>query len=569
MHKAELLAVARGERPADVVFRNARLVNVLSGEIHPADVAVAGGRVIGWGDYEADEVVDLDGAWLAPGLLDAHVHIESSMLGVGEFARAVMPHGTTGVVVDPHEVANVCGTAGVDWLLAAAESVPLDVHVNVPSCVPASPHDDPGAVLDSDAVAELLERPGVLGLAELMNFPGTVAGDPEILAKLRAAGHRPIDGHAPGVSGHTLMAYHLAGPESDHECTSAAEALARVAAGCYLFVREGSATRNLKSLLGAVTPANSRRFCFCCDDIQSADLIGDGHVDRIVRAAIAAGVDPLIAVQMATLNTAERFRLDQEVGAVAPGRRADLIVLDDLTGFQVRETWKAGVRVAADGQALFTPAHTDDTALRHTMAVAPLSPRSFQIDWTGGTARLIVVQPDLLLTRAETVTPQTADGTIVGDTARDVLLAACVERHRASGQVGLGLVRGFGLHRGALASSVGHDSHNLTVVGVTPAAMHRAAEAVVHAGGGLAVATDDAVLATLPLPLAGLMSDRPAAEVAGLSRHLEQAARLLGTTLPDPFMTLSFISLSVIPSLRLTPRGLVDVERFEVVRLGV
>lgn len=563
------LAVARGEQPADTLFRGGRLVNTISGEILEVDLAVADGIVIGWGDYHAREVIDCAGAYLVPGLLDAHVHIESSLLGVGEFARAVAARGTTGAFVDPHEVANVCGVAGVEYVLAAARGVPVDLYVNVPSCVPASPYDDPGAVLDSAAVAELLGRDGVLGLAEMMNFPGTIAGDPECLAKLSAAAGRPRDGHAPGISGRQIMAYHLAGPESDHECTRADEALERLRAGAYVFLREGSATKNLAALLPILTPANSRRLCFCCDDIHSEDLLAGGHLDRIVRLAVAAGVEPVTAVQMATLNTAERFGLAGRIGSLTPGRQADLLLVDDLHTFRVRETWKDGVRIAADGEALFDPPAVDNSALRDSVAVAPFMTGEFAPRWPGGEARLIRVFGELILTAGETCRPTVVDGRLAADPERDILLAAAIERHRASGAMGVGLVTGFGLQRGALASSVGHDSHNLTVVGVTPVAMRRAVDAVVAAGGGLAVATDEAVTACLPLPLAGLMSDRPVGEVAAGCRTLHQAAQALGTPLGDPFMTLSFVSLSVIPSLRLTPRGLVDVDRFELVPLAV
>ena len=569
MDKAALLAVARGDEPADLVLRNARLVNVLSGEIHDANMALADGRVIGWGDYQGREIIDLQGAYVAPGLLDAHVHIESSLLGVNEFARAVAARGTTGAFVDPHEVANVCGVAGVEWVLNAARGVPVDLWVNVPSCVPASPFDDPGAILDSAAVADLLQRDGVLGLAEMMNYPGTVAGDPEILAKLAAAGSRPVDGHAPGLRGLGAMAYALAGPESDHECTGPEEALDRLRSGCYLFLREGSATRNLAALLPVLNQYNSRRLCLCCDDIQSGELLADGHIDRIVREVIAAGVDPIRAIQMATINTAERFRVDDRVGALAPGRLADFIVLDDLNAFEVRQTWKAGVKIAEGGEALFEGAAVDDQALRSSVRVAPFKARDFTPLWDGGAARVIEVYPTLILTGATVAEPLVSGGRLMADPSRDLLLAACLERHRATGKMGVGLVTGFGLQRGALASTVGHDSHNITVVGASELAMERAVRAVVEAGGGLAAADDERVLACLPLPLAGLMSDQPIRQVAGQAKALHKAAEWLGTALPDPFMTLSFVSLSVIPSLRLTPRGLFDVDAFAPVALQV
>jgi adenine deaminase len=567
MTRSQLLAVARGDAPADLVLRGARLVNVLSGEIHDADVAVAGGRVIGWGDYHGVQEIDLAGAYLLPGLLDAHVHIESSLLSVGEFARAVAAHGTTGAFVDPHEVANVCGAAGVEWVLRAAAGLPVEIWVNVPSCVPASPFDDPGAVLGPAEVADLLARPGVCGLAEMMNYPGTIFGDAEIDAKLDAAAGRPIDGHAPGISGRDVMAYFLAGPQSDHECTNAAEAIAKLRAGCWLFIREGSATKNLAALLPALNPHNARRICLCCDDIASEDLVREGHIDRIVREVIAAGVDPVTAVTMATLNTAERFGVAGRCGAIAPGRQADFVVVDDLTTFEVRQTWKAGVKIAEEGQALFQSLPVDDTALRGSVRVAAPAASDFALPWAGGPIKVIEVYPNLILTGAQSAEPRVEDGLIRSDVERDLLKGACLERHGGSGQIGLGLLKGFGLRRGALASTVGHDSHNITVVGVTDRAMARATAAVVEAGGGLAVADDEEVLYCLALPLAGLMSDRPVHAVAAECRELRAAAASLGTPLPDPFMTLSFVSLSVIPALRLTPRGLVDVNRFELVGL--
>lgn len=564
----ERLAVARGDRPADLVLRNARLVNVLSGEILDTHLAIADGLIIGWGDYHGLEEVDVAGGYLVPGLLDAHVHLESSLLSAGEFARAVAPHGTTGAFVDPHELANVVGAAGVDYVLDAARRLPVELFVNVPSCVPASPMDDPGAVLGAAEVTELLGREGVIGLAEMMNYPGTLYGDAEVLAKLAAAAGRPIDGHAPGLRGQQLLAYALAGPGSDHECTNPEEALEKLRAGMYLLLREGSATKNLRSLLGALNPHNSRRLCLCCDDIQSADLLADGHIDRIVRQVLAAGVDPLTAIQMATLNTAERFGVSDRVGCLAPGRQADLLWVTDLERFTIKAVYKRGVKVAEDGVALFEPPALDDSALRESVHVPALDANAFALPWSGGAMRVIRVHGELLLTDHEAAEPTVVNGCAVADPGRDLLKAACIERHRGTGALGLGLVRGFGLTRGALASSVGHDSHNLTVVGASDAAMAHAVQAIVAAGGGLAVADDDGVLALLPLPLAGLMSDRDARAVAAGCRELRAAANALGNVLPDPFMTLSFVSLSVIPHLRLTPRGLVDVDAFAFVGLS-
>ncbi|MBI5835088.1 MAG: adenine deaminase, partial [Armatimonadetes bacterium] len=429
MPQSERLAVARGDQPADLVLRGGRVVNVYSGEIHEADIAIADGIIVGLGDYRGQTEEDLRGAYVLPGLLDAHVHIESSLLAPAEFAHCVAPHGTTGAFVDPHEVANVRGAAGVEWMLSAARDLPVRLYVNVPSCVPASPLDESGAVLDAAAVTRLLGLDGVVGLAEMMNYPGVVFGDDEVLAKLAAAAGRPIDGHAPFLGGQQLCAYLLGGPDSDHECTNPAEALEKLRLGCYLLMREGSATRNLAALLPALNDDNARRVCLCCDDIAAEDLLGSGHIDRIVREVIAAGVAPLRAVQMATLNTAERFGLSRQIGAIAPGRRADLVVVDDLTTFIPRRVWSAGQLIAADGQALFEPPARDDSALRDSVHLAALSPATFELTAPGGPVKVIGVHPALLLTTAQSAEPTVRDGLIEADRGRDLLLAACLERH--------------------------------------------------------------------------------------------------------------------------------------------
>lgn len=560
---ASLLAMARGEKPVPLVLTGGRVVNTLSGEIEATDLAVdcESGMVVGLGDYPAERVVDVQGAYLLPGLMDGHLHLESSLLDVGEFARAAVPHGTTAAFVDPHELVNVVGPAGWQYLLEASRELPLEVFVMVPSCVPASPFEDPGGTMTPTEIREALQHERVLGLAEMMNFPGTVSGDPEVLEKLLASAGKPIDGHAPGLSGRELNAYLLAGPESDHEVTQAEEAREKVRRGMWVFIREGSASQDLAALLPAVTPANARRFGFASDDLHPHQLLAEGHLDRILRKALGLGCDPITAVQMATLNVAERFRLSR-YGALAPGWWADFLVVPDLSEMQVAQVYKRGKLVAQEGVALFEVPPVDQSPLRHTVHLPELSVESFALPAPTGPIQALEVQPTHLLTRSITVKPKVEAGYVVSDPSRDLLKGAAIERHRGTGQMAVGLIRGFGLQRGALASSVGHDAHNLTVVGVADADLLTAVRAVAETGGGLAVAANGQVIARLPLPLAGLMSDRPAAEVAAGLERVQQAAQQLGCVLPNPLMTLSFISLSVIPELRLTPRGLVDVVRF-------
>lgn len=561
---ASLLAMARGEKPVLLSITGGQVVNTLTGEIEAANLAVddESGLIVGVGDYPAERVVDVQGAYLLPGLMDGHLHLESSLLDVGEFARAAVPHGTTTVFVDPHELVNVVGPVGWQYVLEASRALPLEVFVMAPSCVPASPFEDPGGTMTPAEIRAALQHQRVLGLAEMMNFPGAIAGDPGVLEKLRVCSGKSIDGHAPGLSGRELNAYLLAGPESDHETTQAEEAQEKVRRGMWVFIREGSASQDLAALLPAVTSANARRFGFASDDLHPTELLAEGHVDRILRKALRLGCDPITAVQMATLNVAERFRL-RRYGALAPGWWADFLVVPDLAEMQVSQVYKRGKLVAQDGIALFEVPPVDQTLLRNTLHLPELTVESFALAAPTGPIRAIEVQPTHLLTRDVPVEPQREAGFVVSDPSRDLLKGAAIERHRGTGQMAVGLIRGFGLQEGALASSVGHDAHNLTVVGVADIDLLTAVRAVAEMGGGMAVAAHGEVIARLALPLAGLMSDRPAAEVAAGLDQVRQAARNLGCPLPDPLMTLSFISLSVIPELRLTPRGLVDVIRFE------
>jgi adenine deaminase len=562
-----LLAVARGDAPADLVLENARLVNVFSGEVYATAVAVAGTRIAGIGPgYEAREVVDLEGRYLCPGLIDAHVHVESAMVPPHEFARAVVPRGVTTVVTDPHEIANVHGLDGIRFMLADAADAPFTMFVNASSCVPATHMGTAGAELSASDLATLLDEPDVLGLAEVMNFPGVVFGDEHVLAKLRAFRDRVIDGHCPGLSGKALNAYVSAGISSDHECTTVEEAREKLRLGLTIFLREATNARNLAGLLPLVTAETERRLCLCTDDRQPSDLLEQGSIDHLLRLAVAADVPPVTAVRMATLNTAEHFRLHDR-GAVAPGRRADLVAFDDLTRFWPHAVYVAGRLAARDGIML--------GERRHASTASALG-RSVRVDWSRvslavprspGRLRVIGVVPDQIVTRHELVEPTVRDGLAVADPGRDLLKMAVIERHGRGSGVGLGFVAGLGLKRGAIAGTVAHDHHNIVVIGADDSSMLTAARAVAEAGGGQAAAEGVELLALLPLPIAGLMSDLPIEDVRDRVAALLAAAGRLGSALHDPFMAMAFLALEVIPSLKLTDRGLVDVERFELVPL--
>jgi adenine deaminase len=565
-----MIAVARGEEPADLLLRNAQLVNVLSGEVHPANVAIYEGQVAGFGEYKAHQVVDLEGRFICPGLIDAHVHLESSMVQPAEFARAVVPQGTTAVVCDPHEIANVLGLDGVRYILEASEGLPLHVYVMAPSCVPATHMESAGAELTATDIEELMTHERVLGLAEMMNFPGVLFRVPSVLEKIRIAGDRPVDGHAPGLSGLDLNAYIAAGIGSDHECGELEEAREKLRRGMHIFIREGTATRNLLTLLPLVTPANARLCHFCSDDRHPATLLSEGSIDDIVRKAISWGLDPITAYQMATINTARYFGL-RNVGAVAPGYWADLLVLDDLETVQVAQVYSVGKLAAEGGRFLPSAADLPQVPIQPSVHL-DLSTLDFTIPVGEGPthdrkARIIGIIPGQVVTEDLRLEPTIQDGRVVSDPSRDLLKMAVVERHRGTGNVGLGLVKGMGLKHGAIASSVAHDSHNIIVIGTSDAEMRACVAAIAEMGGGQVVVADGEVRAACPLPIAGLMSDRPLEEVRDSVEAVTEAARSLGCTLPDPLMTMSFLALPVIPTLKLTDRGLVDVNRFDFVPL--
>lgn len=572
---ARLLAVAQGREPADLLIADAQLVNVLSGEIHRADVAVVDGLVAavdtpeepGPVRREARREVDAAGRWLCPGLVEGHIHVESTLLTPARFARVAAEHGTAAVVCDPHEVANVLGEAGVRWMLDATRGLPVAFFVMVPSCVPATHLETSGAALDADAVARLLaaEPARVPGLGEMMNFPGVLTGDGQVLAKLAIARGRVVDGHAPGLEGAALSAYVAAGPDSDHESTTAREALGKLRRGMHLMLREGSAEHNLLDLLPVVNEFNAQNCSLVTDDRHPDELLRLGHLDHAVRLAIGAGVAPVRAVQMASINTARRFGLTGH-GALAPGWRADFVLLDDLESFTIAQCWLGGRPVAELDFASSVPLPGNTMRLGR-----PLAPELFAIPAAGRRARVIGVVPGQIVTQALEADVPARGGLAQADPGRDLAKLAVVERHAATGNVGLGFVQGLGLARGAVASSVAHDSHNIVAAGMDDADLALAARAVAEAGGGLAAVLAGRVLALLPLPVAGLMSDRGADEVVAGLETLRAATR--GLLHPghdaDPFMTLSFLALPVIPALKLTDRGLVDVERFAHVPLFV
>src|SRR5262245_51762980 len=554
------LAVARGDEPADLVVRGGRVFVAFTREWVETDVAVVDGYVAGLGAYEGERTVEADGRYLVPGFVDAHMHLESSKLLVDEFARLVLPFGTTAVVADPHEIANVLGTDGVHWLLDVCGRIPLDVWFMASSCVPASSFESPRRELTAGDLDALLRRRRVIGLAEMMNFPGVVHGEPHELEKLELAAH--VDGHAPGVRGRELNAYVAAGIRSDHEASDLEEGRERLRAGTWLLIREASAPRNLHAPLPLVREYGPQRIAFCTDDREPEHIADDGHVNAIVRDAVAGGVSPEDALVCATLNPALWHGLSH-LGAIAPGYQADLLLLPDLERFVPDVVLKSGRPVDE-----IPPADVPDW-VRQTVRIGALGPEVFRIPWSGGKARVIGLVPGQIVTDALVEEPTVRGGEAVADATRDLAKIAVIERHLGTGRTGLGLVRGFGLRRGAIASTVAHDAHNVVVVGMSDSAMAVAVRRLANIGGGIVAVDGAQVLAELPLPVAGLLSDAPLDEVVSRSRAIVAAARDLGCTVEAPFQLLSFLALSVIPSLKLTDRGLVDVDRFEIVPLAV
>ena len=566
-HIQHKLSVARGEQPADLLFQNAQLVNVLSGEIHATNVAVDDGRVIGFGDYEAREIIDIGGAYLAPSLIDGHFHVESTMVTIPEFARAVVPHGTGAMVIDPHEYANVLGMDGIRYVLESSKNLPIDFFIMLPSCVPATHLETAGARFTADDLAFMMSDDRIAGVAELMNYPGVFLGHESELAKIEAGRGKVIDGHAPGLRGKNLNAYALAGVRSDHESTELEEAREKLRLGMHLLVREGSTERNLEHIIALVTPQNSANCSFATDDKLPGDLVSEGHIDHSIRKAISLGIPPVTAIQMGTINTARYYRLKNQ-GAIAPRYWADFIVVDDLTEFKVRRVYKKGALVAENGKYLPTASPATDQP-RSTMNLSYRAPADFEVAATGAGKKIRVIEivPHQIVTKEVFASPKVADGKIVSDPERDILKLVVVERHRATGNIGVGFVRGFGLKRGALGSTVAHDAHNVVVVGVSDSDIVAAIRALEEMRGGQVAVADGKIEASLPLPIAGLVSDQPLELVIDKIAALKSAAAHLGSMLDAPFMSLSFLSLSPIPALKLTDQGLVDAVNLKLTTL--
>jgi adenine deaminase len=565
----DLIDAGKGAVPCDLNLANCSLVDLLRGEIRKgATISIRKGMIAGVDDgLRAEKVVDMKGLFVAPGLVDSHVHIESSMLTPPEYARIVAPRGTSAVVADPHEIANVMGYEGMRYMLAASEGLPIDVYFMVPSCVPATDFDTAGAALYASDMHPFLREPRVLGLGEVMNYPGVLYKDQKLLDKIalfRDAA-KPVDGHAPGLRGGPLSAYIAAGIGSDHECTSPEEALEKLSKGMYVMLREGSTARDLKNLIPAITSSTAARFLICSDDRHPNDLVDEGHMDHALRLLLSGGVDPIDAFRIACFNPSQWFGLKSS-GAVAPGYKADLVAFDSLEDFRARMVFKDGVLIAEDGRLLVEPPGTRPPA-RDSVNVKWLTVDDFRIPAAGRRMRVIEAKGGSIVTGERILAPKVEDGRCVADLERDLLKIFVIERHTGSGNIGKGFISGLGLGRGAVGLTVSHDSHNMIIAGVDDASIFKAARHLNKMKGGMVFAVGDEVLLDLPLPVAGLMSDQGAQFVVERLRDFDELFLREGLSNKTPLMTLSFMALPVIPKLKITDRGLVDVERFVPVGL--
>jgi adenine deaminase len=564
MDIADIIAVARGDKEADLILRNARIINTFNGSIEEGNVAISGNRIAGIGDYnKSTKTIDLKGKYLAPGLINGHTHVESSMLHPARYAAAVIPRGTTSLMTDLHEIVNVCGIKGLEFYRSWAEKLPVDMFFMVPSCVPATHMETSGAEITPDDIRKLLELPNVLGLGEMMNFPGVIFGDPVVLQKIINAGGRVINGHAPMVSGKQLNAYISAGISSDHESTGLEEAREKLAKGLHLMIREGSTEKNLEDLLPLVTDSTYKRCMFVVDDRSCSDILSDGDIDAVVRKAIALGLDPVRAIQLASINTAEHFRVFDR-GAIAPGYIANMIIISDLDNLIIDTVYYQGNPVAEDGK-LLEQLPAPGKELTDTINIKPFSVESLEIKTNNTDFPVIGIVPGQIITKRYGGGFKPVNGKVEPDLERDILKLVVVERHKATGNIGLGMVNGFGLKKGALASSVAHDSHNIIAVGTNDNDIYEAINDVARNGGGLTVCNNGNILASLPLPVGGLLSAEPLKYVVSQHDKIDSIAASLGNLPVAPFALLSFLALPVIPELKLTDKGIVDVVQFKII----
>jgi len=565
MSLTKLISVARGDAPADLLLKNARIINTFVGIIEEGNVAIYGDRIAGVGNYlQAKETIDLEGSYLAPGLINGHTHIESSMLHPVQYAQAVVPRGTSAVITDLHEITNVAGFEGIKFVMDWAQRLPLDMFFMAPSCVPATHMETSGAEINAQDIKMALKWQNVIGLGEMMNFPGVISGNKQVLSKIAAAQGKVIDGHAPGVGGKQLNAYVAAGIYSDHETTSTEEGREKLRRGMHLMIREGSSEKNLDALLPLVNDRTYKRCFFVVDDRSCSDLLREGDIDAVVRKAIQMGLEPVRAIQLATINTAEYFRL-YDRGGIAPGYIANLITITDLPQMEIDLVFYKGRLVAKEGKHLLPPPETPAKKLTDTIRIKPFNIEALKLSTKGENFPVIEIIPGQIVTKKRVEKVKLKEGAIMPDLDEDILKLAVVERHKASGNIGLGLVKGFGLKRGALASSIAHDSHNIVAVGTNDLDIFAAIKEIEKLHGGLVVCDDGKMLAALPLPVAGLLSPEPVEVVVDEFENVERAAAGLGNVPEAPFALLSFLALPVIPELRLSDLGIVDVLEFKLI----
>ena len=565
----KLIDIAMGRISADVVIKNCKVVNVYSGEITDGDIAISDGQIAGIGTYEGNEVIDAEGRFAAPGFIDSHIHIESSYVSPEELGRLLVPHGGTTIMADPHEIANVCGEAGLTYMVEAGKRTALDIKYELPSCVPATPFENAGAILGAREIEKLIPSDDFIGLGEFMNFPGVIGADEEVLDKLVAAKKEGkwIDGHASGLSGNALNAYSSAGILADHECSSVEEMKERLDRGMYILLRQGSACHNLRTLLGGVTPYNSRRCLLCSDDRQPKTILNEGHLDNHLRICVEEGIDAVTALRMATLNAAECFGLHDR-GAIAPGKRADIVLLDDLTDFKVNRVWVEGKLVAEEGRYLPKVEKHDISSVKGSVVLKDFSKEKFKMNLKSNKVNVIGILPGGVVTEKLTAEVELDEnGEFVWNPEEDIVKVAVLERHHMTGNVACGFLKGYGIKAGAVALSVAHDSHNIIVVGVSDDEMEAAVNALVAQEGGIVLVKNGQVVESMPMPIAGLMSDQSGEWVDEklTSIHDKAYAELGISGSVEPVMTLCFMSLIVIPELKLTDTGLFDVTTFSFV----